>query len=107
MPFCQCEELIRPIFPALPPFVDREGLSAGDVVLDVGCGDGRVLVTMAKVLGCRGIGIDVSQVAPIKYSSGIPVRVSIASIDRSTQLPMKIRQCQCGRKRKLLLQAIF
>jgi len=32
------------------------------VILDVGCGDGRVLVTMAKVLGCRGIGIDISQV---------------------------------------------
>ena len=33
-----------------------------DVVLDIGCGDGRVLVAVAKVLGCRGIGVDVSQV---------------------------------------------
>ncbi|CAB1117522.1 unnamed protein product [Ectocarpus sp. CCAP 1310/34] len=49
---------------ASPPSVDREDLSADDVVLDVGCGDGRVLVTMAKVLGCRGIGIDVSQHRP-------------------------------------------
>jgi len=32
------------------------------VILDVGCGDGRVLVTMAKILRCRGIGIDISQV---------------------------------------------
>lgn len=38
------------------------GLTADDVILDVGCGDGRVLVTMAKVLASRGIGIDVSEV---------------------------------------------
>lgn len=40
---------------------DQE-ISSDDVILDVGCGDGRVLVTMAKILGCRGIGIDISQV---------------------------------------------
>lgn len=38
------------------------GLTLNDVVLDIGCGDGRVLVTAAKMLGCRGIGIDVSEV---------------------------------------------
>ncbi|CAM9606222.1 unnamed protein product [Ectocarpus fasciculatus] len=56
---------LSPFLPSSPDamssFVQMTGLSAGDVVLDVGCGDGRVLVTMAKVLGCRGIGIDVSQ----------------------------------------------
>lgn len=64
-------EFHMPDLLALPPFVDREDLSADDVVLDVGCGDGRVLVTMAKVLGCRGIGIDVSQVVSIKYCSSL------------------------------------
>ena len=39
-----------------------EDVTSDDVILDVGCGDGRVLVTMAKILGCRGIGIDISQV---------------------------------------------
>lgn len=38
-------------------------LKSDDVVLDVGCGDGRVLVALAKALGCRGIGVDISQVS--------------------------------------------
>ncbi|CAM9411097.1 unnamed protein product, partial [Hapterophycus canaliculatus] len=42
--------------------VCRQGVMSDDVVLDIGCGDGRVLVTMAKILGCRGIGIDISEV---------------------------------------------
>ncbi|CAN0372274.1 unnamed protein product [Ectocarpus sp. 12 AP-2014] len=56
---------LSPFLPSSPEamcsFVQMADLSADDVILDVGCGDGRVLVTMAKVLGCRGIGIDVSQ----------------------------------------------
>src|ERR687893_676642 len=33
-------------------------VKAGDVVYDLGCGDGRIVVTAAK-LGARGIGIDI------------------------------------------------
>jgi len=29
-----------------------------DVVFDLGCGDGRIVVTAAKKFGCKGIGID-------------------------------------------------
>lgn len=36
------------------------GLDHGDVLLDVGCGDGRVCVAAAKLTGCRSIGIDLS-----------------------------------------------
>src|SRR5262249_21072334 len=31
----------------------------GDVVYDVGCGDGRIVVTAAKKHGARGVGMDV------------------------------------------------
>jgi SAM-dependent methyltransferase len=34
------------------------GVKAGDVVYDLGCGDGRLVVSAAK-LGARGIGIDI------------------------------------------------
>lgn len=49
---------------ATPPSVVDEMLSmaqvkAGDVVYDLGCGDGRVVVTAARDLGARGVGIDV------------------------------------------------
>ena len=37
-----------------------ELLREGDVVLDVGCGDGRVLVAASRLTGCRGVGVDVS-----------------------------------------------
>jgi len=30
-----------------------------DVVYDLGCGDGRIVVTAAKVYGARGVGIDI------------------------------------------------
>jgi SAM-dependent methyltransferase len=30
-----------------------------DVVYDLGCGDGRIVITAAKELGCRGVGIDI------------------------------------------------
>jgi precorrin-6B methylase 2 len=31
----------------------------GDVVYDLGCGDGRILVAAAKKCGCRGVGFDI------------------------------------------------
>jgi SAM-dependent methyltransferase len=33
-----------------------------DVVYDLGCGDGRIVITAAKSLGARGVGIDINPV---------------------------------------------
>jgi SAM-dependent methyltransferase len=33
---------------------------SGDVIYDLGCGDGRIVVTAAKQLGVRGTGIDIN-----------------------------------------------
>jgi SAM-dependent methyltransferase len=41
-------------------FLRFAGLRGGDVLLDVGCGDGRVCVAAAKLTGCRSIGVDLS-----------------------------------------------
>jgi ribosomal protein L11 methylase PrmA len=35
------------------------GVARGDVVLDLGCGDGRIPITAAKTYGARGIGVDI------------------------------------------------
>jgi len=35
------------------------GVTAKDVVYDLGCGDGRIVVTAAKQFGARGVGIDI------------------------------------------------
>ena len=38
----------------------RLGLTPGDRVLDVGCGAGELLVSLAERYGCGGLGVDAS-----------------------------------------------
>lgn len=33
-----------------------------DVVYDLGCGDGRIVITAVKEMGCRGVGIDIDPI---------------------------------------------
>jgi precorrin-6B methylase 2 len=35
-------------------------VSKDDIVFDLGCGDGRIVVTAAKKYGCKGVGIDIN-----------------------------------------------
>lgn len=60
----------RPDAPNLAPYVptpqevvDRmlalAKVTKADVVIDLGCGDGRIPITAAKVFGARGIGVDI------------------------------------------------
>jgi len=60
----------RPDAPNLAPYVptpqevvDRmltlAGVTESDVVIDLGCGDGRIPITAAKIYGARGIGVDI------------------------------------------------
>ena len=38
------------------------GVKAGDLVYDLGCGDGRIVITAAQKFGARGVGIDINPV---------------------------------------------
>ncbi|MGE5308762.1 MAG: SAM-dependent methyltransferase [Deltaproteobacteria bacterium] len=38
------------------------GVGKGDVLYDLGCGDGRVAITGASEFGCRGVGIDTDHI---------------------------------------------
>jgi SAM-dependent methyltransferase len=63
-------------------------VKAGDVVYDLGCGDGRIVVTAAK-LGARGIGIDIDpqRVAEANANverAGVGDRVKILNQDLFT-----------------------
>lgn len=60
----------RPDAPQLAPYVptpqdvvDRmlalAKVKKGDVLIDMGCGDGRIPITAAKQFGARGIGVDI------------------------------------------------
>jgi precorrin-6B methylase 2 len=51
-------------FVATPPkaigrMLEMAGLSSDDVLFDLGCGDGRIVITAAKEYGVRGVGIDI------------------------------------------------
>ena len=63
----------RPDAPQLAPYVptpqdvvDRmlalAGVTKGDYVIDLGCGDGRIPITAAKKYGARGLGVDIDPV---------------------------------------------
>lgn len=60
----------RPDAPQLAPYVptpqdvvDRmlklAGVTSADLVIDLGCGDGRIPITAARVYGARGLGVDI------------------------------------------------
>ena len=54
---------LAPYVPTPQDVVDRmlslAGVSSGDVVYDLGCGDGRIVITAAKKFGARGVGVDI------------------------------------------------
>jgi uncharacterized protein (TIGR03000 family) len=55
-------ELEVPFVPTPPEVVDKmlelAGIKEGDVVYDLGCGDGRIVVAAAKKYGCKAFGFD-------------------------------------------------
>jgi cyclopropane fatty-acyl-phospholipid synthase-like methyltransferase len=60
-------QLDRAPFVATPPdVVDRmltlAQVTARDVVYDLGCGDGRIVIAAARTYGARGVGVDIDPV---------------------------------------------
>jgi ubiquinone/menaquinone biosynthesis C-methylase UbiE len=47
------------------------GVKAGDVVYDLGCGDGRIVITAAQKFGARGVGIDINptRISEARYNA--------------------------------------
>ena len=46
--------------PAVLAMLKLAGVKSGDVVYDLGCGDGRIVVAAAKNFGARAVGIDIN-----------------------------------------------
>lgn len=44
--------------PVVEKMLQMAKVTKDDVVYDLGCGDGRIVVTAAKVYGCRAVGVD-------------------------------------------------
>lgn len=58
------QESLAPYVPTPQDVVDRmlelAGVGPRDVVYDLGCGDGRIVITAAKRYGAHGVGVDIS-----------------------------------------------
>ena len=56
---------LAPYVPTPPEVVARmielAALGPGDVVYDLGCGDGRLVIAAARTRGCRGVGIELDE----------------------------------------------
>ena len=56
---------LAPWVPTPQPVVDRmlelAAVSGKDVLFDLGCGDGRIVITAARRYGARGVGIDIDK----------------------------------------------
>jgi SAM-dependent methyltransferase len=52
-------------------------VTKSDVVYDLGCGDGRIVITAAKQFGARGVGIDIDP-ERIKESNANAVKAGVA-----------------------------
>jgi len=56
---------LAPWVPTPQPVVDRmleiAAVSGKDVLYDIGCGDGRIVITAARRYGARGVGIDIDK----------------------------------------------
>ena len=57
------ETSLAPFVPTPQDVVDRmlelAGVTENDVVYDLGCGDGRIVITAARRFGARGVGVDI------------------------------------------------
>jgi SAM-dependent methyltransferase len=61
-PVAEQPELVVPYVPTAPEVVDKmlqmAKVGKQDLVYDLGCGDGRIVIAAAKKYGARGVGVD-------------------------------------------------
>jgi SAM-dependent methyltransferase len=75
--------------PAVQAMLKLAGVKSTDVVYDLGCGDGRIVVAAAKDFGARGVGIDINpdRIAEAKANAkkaGVENRVRFEESDLFT-----------------------
>ena len=90
-----------PYIPSPQDVVDRmlelADLDASDVVYDLGCGDGRIVITAARRYGCRGIGFEYDpQIAELARetakAAGVADLVTIEQRDIFTIEPAELNR---------------
>jgi tRNA A58 N-methylase Trm61 len=81
---------IAPFVPSPSPVIEYmlklAGLRSGEVLFDMGSGDGRAVIMAAKIFGARGVGIELREDLAKKamgniHESGLDDRVTILNDD--------------------------
>lgn len=79
---------------AIAPLLDLAEVGPGDVLVDIGCGDGRIIVEAAATRGCRAIGVEhdarlVDEARRRIAGAGLTERVEVVDshVDESSNLP--------------------
>ena len=49
-------------YDVIDAMLDKGSIRRSDLVYDLGCGDGRIVVAAAKRFGCRGVGYDINPI---------------------------------------------
>jgi predicted RNA methylase len=88
-----CEVFIAPFVPSPVPVVQHmlklADLRAGEVLFDLGAGDGRTVIMAAKAFGARAVGVELREDLAKKalstiHTSGLTDRVTIVNGDMFT-----------------------
>ena len=67
--------------PVVDKMLEMARLDGKDVLYDIGCGDGRIVITAARDYGCRGLGIDIDENF-IKMSRASAEKEGVARLTR-------------------------
>ena len=72
--------------PVVDKMLDMAGVTGKDVLYDIGCGDGRIVITAARKYGARGVGIDIDKAmvarsAANARAAGVGGRVRFVCMD--------------------------
>lgn len=83
------DEIARPLdvpyvptpMPVVDAMLDLAKVVKSDIVYDLGCGDGRIVVRAASRFGCRGVGVDLNP-ERVKEAKANAVRAGVTELTR-------------------------
>ena len=67
--------------PVVDAMLDLAKVTRSDVLYDLGCGDGRIVVRAASRFGCRGVGVDLNP-ERVKEAKANAMRANVTGLTR-------------------------
>ncbi len=67
--------------PVVDAMLDLAKVSKSDVVYDLGCGDGRIVIRAATRFGCRGVGVDLNP-ERVREAKANAIRANVTELTR-------------------------